>query len=270
MSLKSVLTDILPAPLMAYAEAVKQQISLAAIAPAEFLPDSLRPSSDFLVPMVLGDSDAAASWQIDGPQIEKLVPSNDTPDNMTAGDRRALYILTRALKPASVLEVGTHHGASALYIARALKTNGGGHLTTVDIYDVNHPVPAAQKIFEQADLADKVTFRSEGAYEFLKKTDLNFDMIFLDGDHTAASVYSEVSGALRKLSPDGIVILNNYYPDGKALFTGEAAVYGPYLGMRRVMSEHKDVHVIPLGELPWPTRPDSAMTTLAVVVKHAV
>lgn len=280
MSLKSVLKDILPAPVMAYAAAVKQQINLAAIAPAEFLPDSLKPSNDFLVPMVLGDKDAVISWENDKAQIEHLHPAQDVPGAISPGDRRALYTLVRALKPASVLEVGTHIGASTVHLAKALKTNLAGHLTTVDVYDVNDPergswkkynLPLSVKqVLEDADLADRVTFRMEGALEFLKKTDLNFDMIFLDGDNSASAIYSEVSAALRRLSPDGIIVLNNYFPDGKALFPGEAAIYGPYLGMRRVMSEHKGVHVVPLGELPWPTRQDSSKTSLAVVVKHAV
>ncbi len=61
------------------------------------------------------------------------------------GDRRALYYLIRALKPARVLEVGTHIGASTVHVAAALRANAreGGpaaDATTVDIQDVNDPV----------------------------------------------------------------------------------------------------------------------------------
>jgi predicted O-methyltransferase YrrM len=280
MSLKSILQDILPAPVLAYASAVKQQIKLAAITPAELLPDSLRTSNDFLLPRILGDEDALASWEADRAEIEKIYSPQTTYNGVSPGDRRALYTLARALKPASVLEIGTHVGATTLYLARALKTNGGGHLTTVDTYDVNDPVNGSwkkygislpvQQALEQADLADRVTFRADKTAEFLNKTDLNFDMIFLGGDHSAVPIYNGVSAALRRLSPDGIIILHNYYPDGKSLFPGEPPVYGPYLGMRRVMSEHKGVHVVPLGDLPWPTRSDSHKTSLAVVLKHPV
>ncbi len=280
MSFKSALKEILPAPVIAYAAAVKQQINLAAIAPAEFLPDSLKPSSDFLVPRVLGDADAALTWEVDSKEIEKFHPPQDLYGGVNPGDRRALYTLVRALKPASVLEVGTHIGSSTVHIAKALKTNLAGHLTTVDVYDVNDPENGSWKKYnlplsvkatlEQADVADRVTFRTDGAQAFLQKTDLNFDLIFLDGDHSAAAVYSEVSAALKRLSPDGIIVLHDYFPDGKALFPGEPVIHGPYLGMRRVMSEHKEVHVIPLGELPWPTKLGGNTTSLAVVVKHAV
>lgn len=280
MSFKSALKEILPAPVIAYAAAVKQQINLAAIAPAEFLPDSLKPSSDFLLPRVLGDADATLTWETDSKEIEKLHPPQDLYGGVNPGDRRALYTLVRALKPASVLEIGTHIGSSTVHIARALKTNMAGHLTTVDVYDVNDPETGSWKKYnlplsvkatlEQADLADHVSFRTDGAQAFLKKTDLNFDMIFLDGDHSAAAVYSEVSAALRRLSPDGIIVLHDYFPDGKALFPGEPVISGPYLGMRRVMAENKEVHVVPLGELPWPTKLGGNTTSLAVVVKHAV
>jgi predicted O-methyltransferase YrrM len=51
-----------------------------------------------------------------------------------------------ALNPRKVLEVGTHIGASTIYIAAALKRlNEGGKLTTVDIIDVNHPEQGSWK-----------------------------------------------------------------------------------------------------------------------------
>jgi predicted O-methyltransferase YrrM len=280
MSLKSILKEILPAPVLAYASAVEQQVKLAAIAPAELLPDSLKPSNDFILPRIMGDADALASWETDRVEIENIYPAHATYAGVSPGDRRALYTLVRALKPASVLEIGTHIGSTTLHLARALKTNGGGHLTTVDTYDVNDPVNGSwkkygfplsvQQTLEQTDLADRVTFRTDSVINFLNKTDLNFDMIFLGGEHSAAANYNEVSAALRRLSPDGVIILHDYYPDGKSLFPGEPPVYGPYLGMRRVMSEHKSVHVVPLGDLPWPTKADSHKTSLAVVLKHPV
>lgn len=280
MSLASILKDILPAPLIAYASAVRQQVKLAAITPAEFLPESLRPSNDFLLPRILGDEEALASWDADRAEIEAIYPPDATYNGIGHGDRRALYTLVRALKPASVLETGTQAGATTLHLARALKTNGGGHLTTVDTNDVNHPATGSwrtynlpfsvQQALEQTGLSDRVTFRTGATAEFLGKTDLNFDMIFLGGDDSAVAVYSGVSAALRRLSQDGIIILHDYYPDGKSLFPGEPPVYGPYLGMRRVMMEHKGVHVVPLGDLPWPTRDGSHKTSLAVVLKHPV
>ncbi len=277
MSLRSFVKSILPAPVTHYLASVEQQVKLAAIDPTELLPENLRPANDFYLDIILNDEDAAHTWAQDSEEIFKVMPTADLYGGVNPGDRRALYTLVRALKPASVLEVGTHIGSSTINIARALKTNGGGHLTTVDIYDVNHGQTGSWKkyqiprslsaMLEELGLDKTVTFNAEGALNFLKKTDLNFDMIFLDGDHAAAAVYQEVSLALKHLSQDGIIILHDYFPNGRALFAGDPVISGPYLGMRRLIAENPRVKVVPLGNLPWATKKGVNTTSLAVVLK---
>lgn len=277
MSFRSLVKNILPAPVTEYLASVEQQVKLAAIDPTELLPENLHPANEFYLDLILNNEEAAHSWAADSEEIFKVMPTDDLYGGVNPGDRRALYALVRALKPASVLEIGTHIGSSTIHIAQALKTNGGGHLTTVDIYDVNHDQTGSWKkyqtprpikaMLEEIGLDNRVTFNAEGSISFLKKTDLNFDMIFLDGDHAAAAVYQEVSLALRHLSQDGIIILHDYFPHGRPLFDGEPIISGPYLGMRRLISENPSVKVVPLGDLPWPTKKGVNTTSLAVVLK---
>ncbi len=277
MSFRTLVKNILPAPVTDYLASVEQQVKLAAIDPTELLPENLHPANDFYLDIILNNEEAAHSWAEDSEKIFAAWPQEDLYGGVNPGDRRALYTLVRALKPASILEVGTHVGSSTVHIAQALKTNGGGHLTTVDIYDVNHPEDGSWKKYqtprsikatlEALDLDKSVTFSAEGALNFLKNTDLNFDMIFLDGDHAAAAVYQEVSLALKHLSQDGIIILHDYCPHGRPLFDGERVISGPYLGMRRLIAENPRVKVVPLGNLPWATKKGVNTTSLAVVLK---
>ena len=64
-------------------------------------------------------------------------------DSVNPGDRRALYYLVRHLRPRSVLEIGTHLGASTVHIAAALRltqqddAQTNSRVTTVDIKDMN-------------------------------------------------------------------------------------------------------------------------------------
>lgn len=52
---------------------------------------------------------------------------------------RILYSLIRALKPLTVVEVGTYRGYAACYMARALQENKGGHLYCIDNFtEPNH------------------------------------------------------------------------------------------------------------------------------------
>ena len=57
------------------------------------------------------------------------------------GDRRALFYLVKALKPASILEIGSHVGASTVHIGAAMSP--GSRLITVDIQDVNDGAAAS-------------------------------------------------------------------------------------------------------------------------------
>ncbi len=277
MSFRRMVKNILPAPVTEYLASVEQQVKLAAIDPTELLPENLHPANEFYLDIILNDEGAAHTWAQDCEDIFKVLPPEESYGGVNPGDRRALYALVRALKPASMLEVGTHIGSSTVHIAQALKTNGGGHLTTVDIYDVNHAdtgswrkykTPRSVKsMLDELGLDNRVTFNSQGAINFLKETDLNFDMIFLDGDHAAAAVYQEVSLALKHLSQDGVIILHDYFPNGRPLFAGDPAISGPYLGMRRLIEENPKIKVVPLGDLPWPTKKGVNTTSLAVVLK---
>jgi predicted O-methyltransferase YrrM len=208
------------------------------------------------------------------------------------GDRRALYYLIRALRPARVLEVGTHIGASTVHIAAALRANarsaGGeagvdagrdagptGTLTTVDIQDVNDPVTrpwikygsthAPAEMIARMDLKDWVRFVAQPSLAFLSAQGEPFDLIFLDGDHSAATVYREVPAALRRLRPGGLVLLHDYFPDGAPLWQGEPAIAGPWLGVDRLRREGAKLEVLPLGDLPWPTKLGAHVTSLALV-----
>src|SRR6476646_1353494 len=54
---------------------------------------------------------------------------------VNCGDRRALFYVVKALRPASILEIGSHVGASTVHIGAAMAP--GSKLVTLDIQDVN-------------------------------------------------------------------------------------------------------------------------------------
>jgi hypothetical protein len=97
------------------------------------------------------------------------------------GDRRAIYGLIRALKPATLLEIGTHVGSSTLHIAAALRANARdgrpGKLTTVDVIDVNaENGPWARtgmrrsprQMVDLLGMGEHVSFRVADSIDFLK------------------------------------------------------------------------------------------------------
>jgi predicted O-methyltransferase YrrM len=204
----------------------------------------------------------------------------DGTGGVNPGDRRALFYLTRALNAHSVLEIGTKIGASTTHIAAALHLNqssgaGSCNLTTVDLRDMNDtnlklwldfnarysPLVMMKMLgFEQS-----VEFVNEESLAYMKRCNGIFDIIFIDGSHHEQIVYQEVPVALSLLRDGGIIMLHDYFPDLKPLWSNNSVIKGPYLAIRRLINEGLDVTVRPLGRLPWSTKLGSNSTSLAVL-----
>jgi predicted O-methyltransferase YrrM len=198
------------------------------------------------------------------------------------GDRRALYYLVRALRPARVLEIGTHIGASTIHIAAALRRNAAldgpaPDLTTVDVIDVNDAAIrqwerygslwAPGAMIERLGLSGGVRFVNRSSLDFLADAGPRYDLIFLDGDHRAATVYRELPAALRRTAPGGVVVLHDYFPDGRPLWPRDLVIPGPWLAVERLRREGAPLRVLPFGRLRWPTKLGRTVTSLAAVVK---
>lgn len=215
-------------------------------------------------------------WPSVAAELTRIHPIEDMKTGgVNPGDRRAIYYLVRALKPVNVLEIGTHVGASTLHIAAALRQNGIGNMTTVDIQDVNandgywkrfglaqSPAGATSEI----GMADRVQFRTMRSLDALAEP-TRYDFVFLDGSHAASIVYQELPLALRRLLPNGTVLLHDYFPDAEPLWSDGVVIRGPFVACSRLKREDMQSKVIPLGALPWPTKLGSNVTSLAIVAR---
>lgn len=231
----------------------------------------------------LSDPAVHAEWSAVAADLERFAITTEA-GGVNPGDRRALYYMVRAFRPGRVLEVGTHIGASTVHIAAALRANArtGGpapELTTVDIMDVNDSATrpweqygsrfAPSEMIARMGLSGNVRFVARPSLVFLAETGEDFDLIFLDGDHSAAVVYRELPAALGRLRQGGLVILHDYFPGGRPLWAGDVVIAGPWLGVERLRREGARLEVLPLGELDWPTKLGRSVTSLAVVVGTA-
>ena len=136
-----------------------------------------------------------------------------------AADGKFLYALIRALKPETVLEVGTAQGGSARHIAEALEANGNGRLITVDV-DQNSTCEGIEYPVRRRITHNK--FEAESwlkGYVSLSETfggDLaGFDFIHEDGSHSAHLVHA-IYGMLPQLMPRGGVIVSHDIGTGVA------------------------------------------------------
>jgi predicted O-methyltransferase YrrM len=224
----------------------------------------------------------AREWFGDAQRIAALNMPEMT-GGVNPGDRRALYHLTRFLRPARVLEIGTHIGSSTVALALAAVRNQVDGVETivetVDVCDVNDELampwlqassPASPRALAAALGVDRLLrFEVGAAVDKLASSADHYDMIFLDGDHSAEAVYREIPLALQRLSSNnrGIVVLHDYSPGLQALWAGQEPLLGPCQAVERFLSEGAGFCVLPLGELPWQTKLGSNMTSLAILSK---
>ena len=113
-----------------------------------------------------------------------------------------------------------------------------------------------------------VEFVKDSSLRYMARCERKFDFIFLDGDHSSSTVYQEIPSALELLNKDGLILLHDYFPDLEPLWSNGAVISGPFLAAKRFKEEGANLAVLPLGELPWPTKLQSNSTSLALLSRN--
>lgn len=203
---------------------------------------------------------------------------------VNVGDRRAIYALVRYLQPQNVLEVGTYVGSSTLAIVEALRKSYRdqtfpGQLTTVDIIDVNGPSGPWRQLemsqppktmMETLGVANYVKFIVKPSLLFLTSTQAKYNLIFLDGDHSETAVYWEILAAIKLLNPNGYILLHDYFPNNLPLWNTRKVVSGPWKAVQKLTMEYPELNIIPFGSLPWSTKLNSTVTSLALLGRKQI
>jgi predicted O-methyltransferase YrrM len=120
-------------------------------------------------------------------------------------DGRFLNLLVKAARARSVLEVGTSHGYSAVWISLGLEETGG-KMTTVEIRPDR--VQLAKENLGRAGLAHRVTFKEGDAHQIVPTLDGPFDFVFLDADKEGQLDYFNKLYP-KKLTPGAIIAVHN-------------------------------------------------------------
>jgi predicted O-methyltransferase YrrM len=215
-------------------------------------------------------------WNAIAPTLEDLCQIEDLKTGgVNPGDRRALFYVIKAFGPTSILEIGSHVGASTVHISAAMAT--GSRLVTLDTHDVNDGPSAYWRSFglqrsprqmlSELNNDLDVRFVKSDSITFLKKTELRFDLVFLDGDHSKETVLQEVPKSLGVLNKNGVILLHDYFPDGKPLWSDGSVIFGPFDAMEELQMQDARLRVVPFGALPWATKLGSHITSLAMVVQ---
>ena len=119
---------------------------------------------------------------------------------------KLLYMLARSTGASNLIEFGTSFGISTLFLASALRDNGGGHLITTE-FEPSKMARARQHLTE-AGLLDLVELREGDALATLS-TDLpdTVDLLLLDG---AKPLYADILHLVEaRLRTGALIIADN-------------------------------------------------------------
>jgi predicted O-methyltransferase YrrM len=115
-------------------------------------------------------------------------------------------MLTRAVRPQTIVEFGTSFGVSTLHLAAALRDNGGGRLITTEFEPFK--VARARQSLRAGGLLDLVEIREGDALE-TPSVDLpeTVDLLVLDG---AKALYREILELVEnRLGPGALIVADN-------------------------------------------------------------
>jgi predicted O-methyltransferase YrrM len=278
VGLKQVVASMTPLIVKRRIRLWKESRQLESTQRAECKAEKLRDKNDISLGDIFNSHEIESMWHLSEKEIKQFSIPDGT-GGVNPGDRRAIYYLINAIRPLSVLEIGTHIGASTIHIAPALRhtAENDSNLITVDISDVNSQIEkpwlkhgtthSPIEMIDKMDYGSFVQFITDSSLHYMVNTQNTFDFIFLDGDHGAATVYQEIALALNLLNRDGVILLHDYFPDTKPLWSNGSVISGPFLATEKLRREGMNVTVLPLGKLPWPTKLGSNVTSLALLLR---
>jgi predicted O-methyltransferase YrrM len=120
-----------------------------------------------------------------------------------------MYLLCRSLGASTVLDFATSAGASAIYLAAALRDNGGGRVISADWRPER--VAAATANIEAAGLSDFVEIRCGDPADVLAEVPAPVDFVWVDG-WPQLSAPSRALAVLERIAPvlrPGAMLLND-------------------------------------------------------------
>jgi len=114
-----------------------------------------------------------------------------------------LYGLVRLLKPNNILETGTYKGVSSSYMAQALKDNGKGLLTTLEI-EKEH-IRISKERWHKLELDKYIVCDKEESLKY--ELEYDCELMFLDSEPYFR--FQELRRFYSRLTPGGFVFIHD-------------------------------------------------------------
>ena len=124
---------------------------------------------------------------------------------------QVLTMLTKMIRPKSILELGTFTGYSAICLAKGLPEDG--KLITIEVDDELESLAA--NYFEKAGVAHLIEQKIGAATELIPSLDQSFDLVFIDADKREYVEYYQL--LIAKMQAGAYLVADNTLWSGKVL-----------------------------------------------------
>jgi hypothetical protein len=170
------------------------------------VPEPCAAASEFwsLWPQVIAEIEAKGIRA--GP--ESFGPWNDG----DAGLVRAIWCLTRHLRPGKVVETGVAHGVTSRFVLEALERNGDGHLWSIDLPPIDRDWQKQVGMAVGDRFADRWSYMkgsSRRRFPELVSRLGQIDLFIHDSLHSKRNVCFELDRAWPALRPGGAIVVDD-------------------------------------------------------------
>lgn len=124
---------------------------------------------------------------------------------------RVLSMLSKLIRPETILEIGTYTGYSALCLSEGLQNNGVLH--TIDIKE--ELMGFQRKYFDKSPWGKQIVQHLGEALDIIPTINIKFDLVFIDADKENYINYFNL--IVPKMNKGGIILSDNVLWSGKVL-----------------------------------------------------
>jgi predicted O-methyltransferase YrrM len=166
-------------------------------------------------------------------------PDSEWHSKIIAGLGRAYRAVRGDDELVSYLEIGVWDGATLWEMAKALRPNGEAYGVDVDLSPLKRRNLAESLNVHLYEMSSNRFFADDRALKG------RFDVIFIDGLHTAAQARKDLANSVRALKPDGTILMHDTYPVRKE-WTDESVCGDVYKLVPEIDRERFQVTTLPL------------------------
>nr|WP_321222143.1 O-methyltransferase [uncultured Psychroserpens sp.] len=124
---------------------------------------------------------------------------------------RVLSMLSKLIRPKTILELGTFTGYATLCLAEGLQTDGEVH--TIDINE--ELIDFQRKYFDKSKFGSQIHQHLGSALDIIPSLNKTFDLVFIDADKPNYVNYFNL--VVDKLNKGGVILSDNVLWHGKVI-----------------------------------------------------